>query len=229
MDPSKHSGKFLPYFLVSPILKSKTNVFSHKSGMEKRQGLSKSNSRRIQKDLAKLASPYLNNLVVRGGWQRRNSRSVSRSSRGIWKSFCRWKRTDGILPRAQRLKLHAREMYLAPVPVRRRVMRPGSVPPFCPLLVSGSKRRKTIKDLLINLFFRCLASVSYYCSIAFLILLLSYCSTLPIIFFALLILCLKYFQYFLANKLKGDSSAFRRFNLTNNLTITNTISLKINF
>lgn len=108
-------------------------------------------------------------------------------------------------------KLHAREMYLAPVPIRRRVMRPESVPPFCPLLVNGSKRRKKIEDLLINLFFRCLAFVSYYFSIAFLILLLSYCSTLPIIFFALLILCLKYFQYFLANKLKGDSSAFRRF------------------
>lgn len=105
--------RFFPYFLVSSILKSKTNVFSHKSGMEKRQGLSKSSSRRIQKDLAKLASPFLNNRVVRGGWQRRNSRSVSRSSRGIWKSFCRWKRTDGILPRAQRQASRSRNVSRA--------------------------------------------------------------------------------------------------------------------
>ena len=105
-------------------------------------------------------------------------------------------------------KLHAREMYLAPVPIRRRVMRPGSVPPFCPLLVNCSKRRKKIEDLLINLFFS-LSGFRFllfqHCFPYFVIILLLY-STNNLL--CLVNLMFKIFPIFLSKQIEGGQLRF---------------------
>lgn len=83
-DIHEVSIDFFFFFFLFPLhlyFKFETNVFSvDEIGMKKREGVAAESSlARIQKGLAKLAGPYLNNRVVRREGDAEIRGSVSRS------------------------------------------------------------------------------------------------------------------------------------------------------